>query len=214
MFFEVRQRLLAIGEYYINNPRRVVASDFTNIIRRQFDSKDYVFCTRRDPVVDPDMVLVSGAYDSYNDQDDLPSIEITLNYNPEQIYYFTNVVDWERFSFDLSECVCHELVHQQQHRAQQRQRGYRSRHTDVLLKEEQEYLGSSEEIEAYGFSIAAESVTFDKPYTECTMYQVYQSTFFEDHSVVTKLEKHIRKYLKNMEFDNGYQNNSTARTRV
>ena len=194
MFFEIRNRLLGLKERYSN--RIFKASDFTKLIRRQFPAADFSFRTDRDYAVDPDMIVVAGLYDCYNDSQFLPHTEITLCFHPEQETYFGNIIDWEQISFDIAECVGHELVHRQQYANKEPLSEYHSNDPDQV------YLGHEEEIDAYGFSIAAESITFNKPYSECAMYQAYQRTFDNDHSVVVKLEKQIIKYLKELELQN------------
>ena len=85
----------------------------------------------------------------------------------------------------------------------------------MYQKEEQEYLGTKEEIEAYGFSIAAElsamhgAFSIDSPELEdIVMWRVYSSTFDTDQSVVLKLRQQISKYLCRLEADYHDQQNS------
>jgi hypothetical protein len=194
MIFQFRNRLLALEERYKN--RSFSASEFTKLIRRQFPAADFSFRTHRDYAVDPDMILVSGLYDCYNEAQGSPAIEITLSYHPEQDTYFGQLINWDSVSFDIAECIGHELVHQRQHKKKTKLAHYASDDS------EKEYLGDESEIDAYGFSIALESVIYDKNYTECSMYRVYQRIFDTDHSVIVKLEKQIIKYLKEMELKN------------
>jgi len=186
MFLKIRNQVLALKERYTD--RSFTAADFTKLIRRQFSSTDFSFRTHRDAMVDVDMIVVSGLYDRY----ETPGIEITLVYRPDQELYFTNLLDWDRFSFDLAECMGHELVHKSQ-RKNKNLKPY------ISDNEDQAYLGDESEIDAYGFSIAAESMTYNKPFTECAMYKIYQNTFDNDRSVVLKLEKQIVKYLNGQE---------------
>lgn len=200
MFFEIFTRLLQLGKHYENNPRKVTACELTKIIRRQFPAADFSFKTHRDYAVDPDMIVVAGTYDCYNDKQGLPHTEILLCYHPEQDCYFLNIMDWERISFDIAECVGHEMVHRQQ---------YKQKVKNVLYiseSAEQEYLGDSAEIEAYGFSIAAESFVYSKPYELCPMYQVYQEHFAHDKKIMVQLEEHIIKYLEQLELQNEQEN--------
>lgn len=190
MFFETYRRLLLLKDRY--SSRTFSASDFTKVIRRQFPAADFSFRTHRDYAVDPDMVVVAGIYDCYNDSQFLPHTEITLCYHPEQDLYFGHLFDWQQISFDIAECVGHELVHRQQYKSKSKLKSYTGTN-------EQEYLGDESEIEAYGFSIAAESIVYNRPYTECTMYTVYKNTFDKDHSVIVKLQKQIVKYLEQLE---------------
>jgi hypothetical protein len=200
MFFETFDRLIELGEFF--KGRQYSASELTRLIRRQFPATDFSFKTRRDSAVDPDMIVVAGMYDCYNDTQDLPSVEITLCYHPDQKWYFTDLIDWESLAFDLAECVCHELIHRQQFRSKQKFKPYESKVTDMHLQSEQEYLGDGAELDAYGFSIAAESIVRGCPYQDCVMYGVYKSTFDNDPLVVVKLEKEIQKYLNLLELNN------------
>jgi len=204
MFFETFTRLTALGDHY--KGRQFTASELTRIIRRQFPATDFSFRTQRDSAVDPDMIVVAGIYDCFNDSQDLPSIEITLCYHPDQKLYFTDIVDWESLAFDLAECICHELIHRQQYRSRQYFSPYISEVQDPHLRAEQEYLGDGAEIDAYGFSIAAESIVRGCIYQECVMYGVYQTTFDNDKNVIVQLEKEIQKYLNQLELNNEQTN--------
>lgn len=170
------------------------ASQFTNLLRRQLNTDAFVFKTHRDYAVDPDSIIVSGLFDCYDYDNKLPSITITLSYHPEQNTYFVGRLDWEQLAFDLAECVGHEMVHMDQHvfgRAPALKR-YRS------SNEEKSYLGGDDEIEAYGFSIAAEQHAFNKPLQECIMYGVYCGTFHDDTKVIYKLEQQVEQYHKEL----------------
>lgn len=199
MFFDLYYRVLEIPQ---KNPgKKVTAPQLTALARKLLDPGEFSVTTVRDPAVSPDMVIVAGIYDCWNDSAGLPGIEISLCYHPEQQYFFLNLLDWPRLAFDFAECVVHEKIHQEQHQQRKKFTRYRSSSLDESLKREQEYLGAGEEIEAYGFSIAADSVVNDRPWKMCDMYQVYAKAFSNDLNVVTKLEKSIVKYLKQLELD-------------
>jgi len=199
MFFQHHRRLLKLGEYYKQSNRSVNACDMTKIIRRQFPAADYSFKTHRDIAVDPDMIIVSGFYDCYNDAQGLPHTEITLCYYPDQALYFPKLLDWSRLSFDIAECIAHEDIHRRQYQNKETLAPYSSKETDPGKKREQEYLGDEAEIDAYGYSIAAEVMAFGCKYTDCNMYRVYREVFDNDYSVVLKLQKKISKYLIQLE---------------
>lgn len=193
MFFDHHSRLLVLKEKH--QSRIFTAGDFTRLIRGQFPATDFSFCTRRDYAVDPDMIIVAGSYDSYYDRQRLPHTEITLCYHPEQKQYLGSRLNWEQISFDVAECIGHELVHRTQYKTKKPLAKYISHSSDIEKKYEQEYLGGDDEIEAYGFSIAVEAKTFDKEYRSCTMYTIYENVFDNDHLVIVKLEQQIVKYL-------------------
>ncbi len=207
LFLATYEKLLALGQRV--QGRSYSASDFTRLIRRQFPATDFVFKTYRDYAVDPDCVIVAGLYDVWDDKQYLPCITVTLCYHPDQEKYFVDLLNWQQLSFDLAECIGHELVHRDQHRNGRKPslKSYVSKSTDPGIKSEQQYLGSEDEIEAYGFSIAAECAVFGKPKDQCVMYQAYVETFDTDTAIVLKLEQQVERYLKRMEHINEQINN-------
>jgi hypothetical protein len=198
-FFDLYRRILDIpGRYH---GQKKSPSDITKILRRAVHGHEYRFRTVRDEAVAPDMILVAGIYDCWNESVGEPSIDIDLCYHPQQEVYFVDIIDWERLAFDVAECVGHEHVHQKQHHKKEKNRPYISEDTDPATKNEQEYLGATEEIEAYGFSIAADSLVHGIDYHETAMYKIYEGLFVADPNIVRKLEKEIVKYLKRLEPD-------------
>ena len=198
MFYETYLNLLLLGERYKKNPRRVTASEFTAIIRRQFPAADFSFVTQRTTVADPDMIVVSGIYDSDNDDDALPAIELSLCYHPDQKYFFTDLIDWPQLAFDLAECAFHEIIHRDQYRDGIELAPYYSKTDNPFLVDDQEYLGNEYELQEYGFSIAAESVVRGVPFEECAMYKVYKETFDNDPGVIVKLREQFIKYSEQL----------------
>jgi hypothetical protein len=197
LFFQTRKKLLILGSRM--NNKTFSASELTRKIRRQFSAKEFVFTTRRDYAVDVNSIIVGGFYDSSNDQASLPCIEINLHYHPEQDMYLANQLEWDRISFDIAECVSHEMIHRLQFQKSKKIKKYTSLKNNTQDREDQEYLGSSDELEAYGFSIAAESFVYQAPLSECAMHRVYTKTFDNDNGIITQLEKHINKYTKELE---------------
>lgn len=199
MFFEMYDRIVSLAEKYPEH--RITPSELTTKLRRLFPATEFAFRTEKDPGVFPDMIVVGGSYDPLEDAFGNPSIEIVLCYCPGQKNYFTQLIDWEKLAFDIAECICHEKIHQYQFRNQQTGDDYISDVEDRDTKHEQEYLGSDIEIDAYGFSIAAESVMYGQHYTECEMYKVYQKTFTRDPRIIVQLEQNILKYLQYLEIN-------------
>lgn len=199
MFFEIYDRVARVAEKYSGPGKKFTPSEFTNLIRRQFAGADFVFKTMKDDAVDPDMIVVAGSYDPMEDSIGEPSIEICLCYCPGQRYYFIDLIDWEKLCFDLAECICHEGIHQLQYRKQRSQRDFIMKLDDIDVHHDPDYLSNDLEIEAYGFSIAAESVMYGVHFTECSMYQIYEKTFDKYPMVMAKLEQQILKYLKFLE---------------
>lgn len=193
LFLATYQKLLALGERV--KGRNYTASNFTKLIRRQFPATDFSFRTQRDYAVDPDSIVVAGFYDPWDDREMLPSVSITLCYHPEQDLYFVDLLNWQQFSFDLAECIGHELVHRDQ-----TQNGRKPKLKPYVSDNaERAYLGSEDEIEAYGFSIAAECSVFGRTPEQTPMWQAYQETFDTDTKVLLKLKQQVQQYLERME---------------
>ena len=136
-FVDNYNAILALGQRL--KGRSYIASEFTKQIRRQFSATDFVFKTARDYAVDPDMIVVAGLYDCYNDAGMLPSIEVSLCYHPEQQVFFVDNTNWMQLAFDIAECIGHEMVHREQFRNKIKSKKYISIKEDSRDKEEQEY---------------------------------------------------------------------------
>jgi len=178
-------------------------AEITRHIRKAIGNPAIVIKTVRAPAVLENQILISGVYDN---EDDL--IEISVNYRPQQHTIELVLVNWERLAFDVAECIGHEQVHRKLRR--KKSRPYHSE------DDEQAYLGNSEEIQAYGFSIAADLAVHYDGDINCLpladMHQVYARTFANDQSVMLELEHSARKYLSNFKGgSHGKQGNGTAR---
>ncbi len=193
LFYTSYERMLSLGSRIAG--RHFTPGELTKQIRRQFPVTDFVFNTNKDYAVDPDMVIASGLYDCYNEAEMLPSIEITLSYHPDQKFYFVDILDWSKLSFDIAECIGHETVHQYQHH----NRKLTGATTDTWYNNEREYLSDSDEIDAYAFSIAIESRVFNKPVTETTVYGDYQNLFDSTDEILLELTKRISYYQEQLE---------------
>ena len=116
---------------------------FMNYIRTVFNHcPDIKFRMHRSVRVDVDNAIVSGYYDSDADVTGLPSVEIVISLNPDQAYIKSDNFNWDIFSFDLAECICHELIHKQQFHQGGIFDEYMSEKEDHNQKTEQEYLGT------------------------------------------------------------------------
>jgi hypothetical protein len=195
MFFDVLGSIQAI-------PSRVSKTKLTPIeisrwVRKCIKDQDILLKTCRSQAVDECQILVSGVYDQEFDQDGLPSIEVFLNYNPAQTAIELDLINWNRLAFDVAECMGHELVHKKLRCKKSKE--YRSALPPGVLHDEQVYLGNSEEIQAYGFSIAADvAINLDGEFDQrfhADMYGIYQKTFDQDLAVMLQLDHEIARNL-------------------
>lgn len=204
----------------------IAPSELTALFRGAIKHPQVRLSTKRSALVSFNQVSVGGDYDPEDDKLGDPCIQVYLLYHSSQQHLELNVSQWRRLCFDIAECIGHELVHRAQakRRKYKLAREYLSRAHCSHQREEQQYLGSPDEIEAYGFSIAAELAAMHGCFSleeiqqhNIMMYQVYTSTFDNDQSVVLKLQHQISKYLRRLEadyYDQQSSKRSTARGRA
>lgn len=212
MFGKVLAQLQGLPTAVIKSS--IAPAQLTQLVRKRVQDPLIRFRTLRSNAVYDNQVCISGVYDCEEDQQGFACIEVCLNYHPGQKLLDIETLDWDRLIFDVAECIGHELVHRQQRR--RRARTYTSHLEPGPLKDEQEYLGSSDEIEAYGFSIAADLATnFDSLYDieKTDMWKVYASTFSHDQSVLIELEQHVRKYYSKLKGGSHEQNRRQSNPR-
>lgn len=153
--------------------------------------------TSRDHAVDLDNILISGFYEQELDSKQSPVIVIMLNFHPDQIWIDLSRLDWHKLAFDIAECLGHEQVHHKNRN--HRHRAYHSRCRDQYRKDEQEYLGNSDEINAYGFSIAADIlVHLQGRYDQrgnADMYKIYKKVFANDIKIMQQLDQRVQQHL-------------------
>lgn len=183
---------------------RLTPSELTNTLRWFLGNSDVKFKTQRDPHLSRNQVVVTGNYDPVEDGSDFSSITIYVLYDPNQKIIYIRDIDWTQLCIDAIECIGHEMVHQNQYR----ERGYESCESffvslskDEEKRNDQEYLGNMDEVEAFGYSIAAEiylkknpDVIEHRQIIKTRMYKEYEAAFGADHPVVTKLLEFVRKY--------------------
>lgn len=103
----------------------------------------------------------------------------------------------DTFTLELVEALVHEYQHQYQYRSRGHipSRGYTSQHKDNNIKEDQEYLGQTDEIDAYAANIAARFYIIKKLNNNDEVKSLdllkYYRTFGPAHPVVKRLLKKI-----------------------
>lgn len=151
------------------------------------------------PVLDRGHLVFSGYYDF---EAKTKPMSIWINTHPDSRYYRwgagTNVT-WEKFVWDLSECIMHEKVHYLQHRAR--------KGMDVFLDErygdpEKDYYADLDEVDAYSWSLASECMDrnglaslLDPPENRATVWWNYHNFFPVHHPVRQRLLKKTYKRL-------------------
>lgn len=201
MRFRLREQLLALESKYGDS--RLAPSEITDLVRKYIRDSNVRVTTKRNNRVDLGTIVPSGAYDSGDDAEYEPCIHVELLYHPDQQHLQLKDVDWVRVSFEICEVIGHEYVHKDQHRKRQRSISYAGTLAeDQHVRSDQQYYGESNEVEAYGYSIAAELACFyeqNEGHAHLTeTYQLYTRLFAHDQSVIMKLNHYISKYLNKL----------------
>lgn len=170
-----------------------------------------------EPKVLRNRAYIGGSYYGYLDVLNKPCIEIRLVYHKDTRYLKITKHSFQRICKVFADTVLHELIHMKQYRKREFQilPDYVSTASNKKKKEEQIYLGSSDEIDAYGFNIACELSDFykgnikeiikhlDDP-KKCRKnkndsWNMYLLAFDNNHShpVIKKVKHKVIKYLPN-----------------
>lgn len=183
-------------------------SEFTKFLRFFVGTQDVKLLTTRDSNVDMNQVVMCGIYDRDDDEDGITAITVFVNYNPAQRTIRIADVDWRQLCIDLLECVGHEIIHQTQYRIRKfdvPQFVFASKAVDSDKLELQEYLANPDEIEAYGYSIAAEIFLthfprrlYQKHLAASPIFKSYLDAFGADHIVIHQLLAFAVRYFNNL----------------
>jgi flagellar hook protein FlgE len=178
------------------------------------------------PKVDRGFVYVGGCYYSGYDEDYEKCIEVLFQYRAnEKIINLTS----KRFASmctTIADTLLHEIIHMRQFRRRNFKYlpDYASNAEKNEVREEQGYLGCSDEIDAYGFNIACELMDkFGKNRKQVINYlnenqkgkkrrhnswRMYLKAFEHDHNhpILQRVKKKVVRYLPAAEAGKPYRN--------
>ena len=104
---------------------------------------------------------ISGIYDSELDFEDKPAIGIELVFPEYKKQFLLDESDfteehWLALSIDVASVIGHEYVHMRQARRRHFNEGrnYKSTSKNIIFKEQQEYYGTPDEVDAYAYTLA------------------------------------------------------------
>jgi hypothetical protein len=180
---------------------------------------------KTDSKVDFGWIYVGGCYYSDYDEDFKKSIEIVFVYNPFEEKLCLNKSRFQRICRTFSDVVLHELIHMRQYRRREFKilPDYESNAERTEQRQEQSYLGCTDEIDAYSFNIACELIDrFGLDYTAIVNYvgakhwkgrlksnslRMYLKAFDynHDHRIIKRLKKRVIRYLPNAELGRPYR---------
>lgn len=158
-------------------------------------------------ILDPDDFTIGAEYDCELDQLNKKHFIVNLIINHPKHIPMSITGDFaDHFTLEMVEALVHEYQHQHQYRSRgyMLNRGFASAHKDRKIKEEQEYLGSPDEIDAYAANIAARFYLAKLLNTKVESLDLkhYYQVFGPFHPVVKRLLKKIvtnTHYLKEHE---------------
>lgn len=103
-------------------------------------------------------VFIGGTYYSDHDENDRKCIQINLYYNPLIEEFTVSSRRFKGICKTIADTILHEIIHMRQYRRRNFKAlpNYASTASSSRRRDQQEYLGCSDEIDAYGFNIACE----------------------------------------------------------
>jgi len=165
--------------------------------------------------VEKNQVWVGGMYHTDLDMDREKSIEINFTYRDVNEPIMITTRRFNRLSNRIADVLLHEIIHMHQARKRKFKQlpGYSSTAESTKQRQEQEYLGDNDEIDAYAFNMACElnekfsgDITkivayFDEPQKGKRRYydtwRMYLKAFDwdSDHKILRRLKKRCIYYL-------------------
>jgi hypothetical protein len=108
--------------------------------------------------VEPTYVWVGGMYYTEYDRERKKSIELCLAYSSSDKLLTYTGRRFKRFCNRIADVLLHEIIHMRQARKRKFKSlpGYSSTAESTKQRQEQEYLGDNDEIDAYAFNMACE----------------------------------------------------------
>lgn len=171
-------------------------------------------------------VFIGGSYYSDSDKYNKKCIEIILVYNKSCPYVRISLRRFKNICLSFADTILHEIIHMRQHRRRKFKvlPDYASTAEKTEKRQEQSYLGCSDEIDAYGFNIACE--LYDRFNGKQNLIVKYLSTNYkfsrikgdtwkmyikafdhnQNHIVIRKLKKKIIRYLPLADIGKPYRN--------
>ena len=179
-----------------------------------------------DSKVQKNCVWIGGTYYSHLDEENLRPIELVVVYkNKNDPITITNK-NFIRTCVTISHTIMHEIIHMRQYRRREFKElpAYNSTAQRTRQREEQIYLGCSDEIDAYGYNIACELLWKFKNDTDKVVdylnedqrgkqrnhnsWRMYLKAFNHDHEhpIIKRVKQKVVRYLPNALYGKPYRN--------
>lgn len=168
--------------------------------------------------LDKDDFSIGAEYDPDLDEQGKKQIIINLFVNhPKSVPWLITDNRAQRFVLELVEALVHEYQHLDQYRSRNfklQKEHFISEHSDSSIRNEQEYLGNPDEIDAYAANIATRLYLLDTKLNISTDKDIwhnhsldlnnYIKTFGSEHTIVNQLCAKIESNLQFLkDIDNG-----------
>ena len=179
-----------------------------------------------DSKVDNNCVWVGGTYYSDLDKQKQNPIELILVYKNKSETIKITKLNFIRTCNTISNTIMHEIIHMRQYRRRKFKDlpSYKSTADKTEQREEQTYLGCSDEIDAYSFNIACELLQkFENDTDKVIEYlnedqrgkrrkhnswRMYLKAFNHDHEhpIIKRVKQKVVRYLPNAQYGKPYRN--------
>lgn len=179
-----------------------------------------------DSKVDSGYVWVGGTYYSDYDQDRQKCIELSLVYKNNAVLIDMTKQRYRKLSYTIADTILHEIIHMRQFRRRKFKNlpDYPSNASRSAQREEQRYIGNSDEIDAYSFNIACELMDQFKndplkiikylnsdqkrSRKKFNTWKMYLRAFDHDHDhpIIKRVKKKVIRYLPLAEIGKPYRN--------
>ena len=148
-------KIAATFDKFANVP--VSPTTIANHLRR-LAGKNAIINVEKSDGVDHNDINLTAYYDPDEDEDENKPFEVVLILNPNDKQITMDRARWREFASQVIDYLEHEMIHQNQYRSRDFHPGkqYRSKAKDPEIKQSQEYLGNSDEIEAHAYNLSSE----------------------------------------------------------
>lgn len=175
---------------------------------------------------DSGFLFIGGLYYSDHDQQGDRPIKLVFQYNPTDTHITIGNARFRRAAMLIADTILHEIIHMRQYRRRAFKilPAYASTANNYVQRTTQNYLGNTDEIDAYGFNIACElndrfRGNDEKVVEYLNLHQSIQKnkksnwikylTTFDNnhsHSKIKQLKKKIIYYLPKAKLGKPYKN--------
>lgn len=203
-FFQLFTKLTDLYEKF--NGKQLTGSQIVKQINRSIPFTECRVIKQHSLSVSSNKFEVSGMYDPEVDEQNKPpiTIELLMPHGKKSFYFDESEVSfdhWHEMCVDIANVLGHEYVHLYQSRRRNFNecRPFISKSTNLGFRENQEYYGNSDEIDAYAFTAACnlvyESVLFCKPVKvkKSLTYKIYKYYFGKTNPEI--IDKFVKKTI-------------------